>query len=295
MNPSSLFSVRITTGAGDARHMEIGLELLATNAAAWEEERGEDAVFDEYFISRGEAEDRLRKVEATLGEWMADRPWRARVCRVASEDWSELWKRFFKPRKVSDRLVIRPPWTPYEPVGEEIVVEIDPGPAFGTGLHPTTRACLAFLDDIGRRRGPCSFLDVGCGSGILAVAAVRLGFTRVTAIDRDATAVRVARETAERNGVSGQVTCRESDLVEFGPGEPFDVVAANLYADVLRERADRLDSCVGREEGSGLLIAGTLREQYEGVRDVYVEHGFTEDRHVAEEEWISGLLLRSHA
>lgn len=292
MKPAPAFSARIVTRSADARHMETGLELLAVNAASWVEEGGADALFDEYFPSRAEAEARLRQVEAGLGEWMGDRPWRASVCEVTAQDWSELWKRFFTPRKVSQRIVIRPPWTPYDARGEEIVIEIDPGLAFGTGLHPTTRACLVFLDEIARRGPARAFLDVGCGSGILSVAAAKLGFQRVTAIDRDPAAVRVTRETAERNGVSADVTCRREDLADSGPGTSFDVVAANLYAGMLRDQADRLADRVSPEQGSGLLIAGTLREQYEDVRRVYEERGFREEKRVAEEEWLSALLLR---
>lgn len=292
MNPSPSFSVRITTRSADARHTALGLELLAVNATSWVEDGSADAVFDEYFFSRAEAEDRLRQVEAGLREWMGDRPWHASVCAVAPEDWSESWKRFFQPRKVSERLVVRPPWAPYEAAGEEIVLEIDPGLAFGTGLHATTRGCLGFLDEIARWGQARTFLDVGCGSGILAMAAARLGFLCVTAIDRDPEAVRVTMDTAERNGVSANVTCRHEDLVGFRPSAPFDVVAANLYAGVLREQADRLAECVGREPGSCLLIAGTLQEQYEDVCRVYRERGFKEKRRVAEDEWVSALLLR---
>ena len=154
-----------------------------------------------------------------------------RVRAVHEEDWAEAWKEHFPVMRIGRHIVIKPTWRTFEPDPADVVVALDPGMAFGTGLHPTTRLCLAGLErwrDEGLLDG-ARVLDVGCGSGILAVAAGLLGAADLHAVDTDPIAVEATRENAARNGVA--VTVRTGSLPVAGG--PFDLVLANLVASLL--------------------------------------------------------------
>jgi len=192
---------------------------------------------------------------------------------------------------VSRRIVIKPSWEKYRKRGDDCVVELDPGMSFGTGLHPTTRACLRFIDHIARKNCPArSFLDAGCGSGVLAIAAAKLGFERVVAVDFDPVAVKAARENCRRNGVSGIVRCLQADLLKFKPGERFSVVAANMFSSEHERFEKTISAAVAAEPAGYLLVAGTTRGQYNRIRRMYKEKGLEEVKSVAQKEWRSGIL-----
>ncbi len=172
-------------------------------------------------------------------------------------------------------------------------MELDPGLSFGTGLHGTTRACLRLLDAWQRRAAQGSVLDVGCGSGILAIAAAKLGFPRVLAFDADPEAVRIARANAARNGVAGRVRVVRAGLADFRAPRPFRVVAANLLADPLVAHAGRLMALVSRTAPSGLILSGILDGQYEGVARVFARGGFHETRRIRIAGWTTGSFERA--
>jgi ribosomal protein L11 methyltransferase len=178
-----------------------------------------------------------------------------RVVREA--DWAEAWKEYFPVLRVGRRLVIRPTWREFEPLPGDVVVALDPGMAFGTGLHPTTRLCLATLErlaDRGEMDG-ARVLDVGCGSGILALAALRLGATDALGVDTDPIAVEATLANAGRNDLSGRIDAREGSLPS---GEaPFKIVLANLIAGVLIPLAPLLRAELARDGtllGSGIFV-----------------------------------------
>ena len=170
---------------------------------------------------------------------------------VAVDDGADGWRAHARVVRAG-RVVVRPPWVPLGPVAPgEVVVEVDPGPTFGHGAHPTTRLCLEALD---RLVGPgAEVLDVGCGSGVLAVAAVLLGAAGAVGVDLDPAAVDVTRATAERNGVADRVEARP---VADTPDGPFAVVVANIGAAVLRELAPLLVARVA--PGGALVVSGLL-------------------------------------
>jgi ribosomal protein L11 methyltransferase len=161
---------------------------------------------------------------------------RLRYREVSPADWAEEWKRFFKPLHVGRRLVVRPSWEPYTPAPGEVVIDLDPGTAFGTGQHETTRLCLAALERHVRRGA--EVIDVGCGSGILAIAAARLGAAGVRAVDLDVDAIEVARTNALRNGVALKVIVARGSLGADWPwrAQPShhaaDVIVANISSTV---------------------------------------------------------------
>jgi ribosomal protein L11 methyltransferase len=174
---------------------------------------------------------------------------------VHEADWAEAWKAYFPVLRVGRRLVIRPTWLDAEPGPDDVVLDLDPGMAFGTGLHPTTRLCLIALEslaDRGRLRG-ARVLDVGCGSGILAIAAAKLGAASVVGIDVDPIAVEATLANAATNGLSGRISARLGSLPSGLP--PFDVVSANLIASLLVELAPALAAELRRH---GTLVSSGI-------------------------------------
>ena len=175
---------------------------------------------------------------------------------VHEADWANAWKAYFPVLRVGRRLVIRPTWRRHKAVGDELVLALDPGMAFGTGLHPTTRLCLAMLETVADRGDVLAgarLLDVGCGSGILAIAAIRLGAARAVGVDTDPIAIEATAANAKRNGIARRIRARTGSLPS---GEPaFDVVAANLIAGVLVPLAGPL-----RDElrPGGILVASGI-------------------------------------
>jgi ribosomal protein L11 methyltransferase len=152
---------------------------------------------------------------------------------VAEEDWADIWKQHFHPLRVGQHIVIKPSWRDVEFAPEDVVIELDPGMAFGTGLHPTTQMCLEVLE---RKIAPgMQVLDLGTGSGILAIAAAKLGAARILALDTDPVAVEVAHENARRNGVASLVTVTQGSLDRTA--EAYDLVVVNILAKVIIELA----------------------------------------------------------
>jgi len=203
---------------------------------------------------------------------------------LPEQDWAESWKRFFRVQRVSERIVIRPTWEPYEPKPGDCVVDLDPGMSFGTGNHATTQACLAFLDQLAAADAHRSVLDMGCGSGILAIAARKLGFVEVAAFDNDPDAVAIARDNAADNSVG--VVFEVCDLAHNT--RQADVVVANILAPVLIEHAAVIAAAVKPGGQGALIISGILDTQYASVRTAFEAHGFVEERSLLIGEWRSG-------
>jgi ribosomal protein L11 methyltransferase len=209
------------------------------------------------------------------------------LSRVRKEDWAESWKRHFKPFTVGKALLVKPSWSRRKPARGQAIVVIDPGLSFGTGQHPTTRFCL---EQLAAARNPDwrqSLLDVGTGSGILVIAAAKLGYTPARAFDFDPVAVRVAKENARKNRV--RIGIRRADITKIPVGSTkYDVVCANLTADLLESCAAKLKQIV--KPGGLLVLAGLLRSQAEGVRDGFEKRGFCLVAQQAEKEWQSLAL-----
>ena len=227
---------------------------------------------------------------------------------IPDEDWKLSYRKHFKVEVISPRLVVRPPWEAVTPAPGQKVLTLDPGIAFGTGQHPTTRACLDALGDFKDLTGgraetlACldaidalaaedagrTFLDVGCGSGILSIAAALEGFGEVRGFDNDPDAVRNANENAAANGLGAFFF--EGDLSAPGVAAPADVVAANVLAPVLVRFAREVGALVN--PGGRLILSGILDEQYAEVRAAYVAQGFEELSSRLIGEWRTGLFAR---
>ena len=207
---------------------------------------------------------------------------------IPDEDWKLSYRKHFKTEVISPRLVVRPPWETVSPAPGQKVLTLDPGIAFGTGQHPTTRACLDAIDALAAEDADRTFLDVGCGSGILSIAAALEGFRDVRGFDNDPDAVRNANENAEANGLGALFS--DGDLSVPGTAAPADVVAANVLAPVLVRFAREVGALVNL--GGRLILSGILDEQYEEVRAAYAALGFAEVSNRLIGEWRTGLFAR---
>jgi len=208
---------------------------------------------------------------------------------VAEEDWANGWKQYYETIHLTDRLVINPSWIEYKPAAGEIVVSLDPGSAFGTGTHETTRMCLRFVEDAFDRAPapPRTVLDVGTGTGILGIAAALLGARRVLGIDTDPVAVEVAAKNAKQNGVAAAFRAEGTPLSRV-EGE-FDLVLGNLIAEIL---VDLSDAIVARcAPGGRMILSGILTEKSGWVAEEYGRHGASVIGDATDGEW-SALLLR---
>ncbi|HEU0011196.1 MAG TPA: 50S ribosomal protein L11 methyltransferase, partial [Verrucomicrobiae bacterium] len=187
---------------------------------------------------------------------------RIQATRLRHEDWAESWKRHFRAMEFGRALLVKPSWVRRRPRAGQQVVVLDPGLSFGTGQHPTTGFCLEQIV-AGRTPGKAqSLLDIGTGSGILAIAAVKLGYRPVVAYDADAEAVRVARANARQNGVARRLQLAQRDLTRepLRIVQKFDMVCANLILDLLLSERDRIVNRV--RPGGALVLAGILRTQF---------------------------------
>lgn len=207
---------------------------------------------------------------------------------LAESDWAEVWKAHFPVIHVGRRLVVVAPWHEYSPADGEIVLVLDPGMAFGTGHHPSTRMCLEALEAV--VKPGVRVLDVGTGSGILALAAARLGARSVLALDTEADAVRAARRNVRRNALRRRVRVVQGTLPYPGvPQSSADLVLANISAKVVRELACHLAGSLA--PGGTLAASGFIAEQERPVREALAGAGFELVRRVQDGDWVT-LALR---
>jgi ribosomal protein L11 methyltransferase len=204
---------------------------------------------------------------------------------IHEADWAEAWKAYFPVLRVGRRLVIRPTWRRHRHGPGDVVLALDPGMAFGTGLHPTTRLCLAALEALADRGAVAGrrVLDVGCGSGILAIAALKLGAASALGLDTDTIAVEATLANARRNAVARRVRARQGSLPSDDPA--FDVVLANLIAGVLVPLAPSL-----RDElrpGGALLASGIFVDREGEVGSAFGEAGLVVIDRRAEGDWVA--------
>ncbi len=239
------------------------------------EATGESVVVKAWLPDDGAVAAQRRAVRRALASLPA--PLRTRWLR--EEDWAEAWKAFFPVLHVSRRLVVCPAWLSYRARRGEAVIRLDPGMAFGTGQHPTTLMCLRALEET--VRPGAAVLDLGTGSGVLALAAARFGAADVLALDNDPLAVRAARENVGLNGLEAFVRVEEGTL-QAGTG-PFDVIVANISAATIVELAAAMTASL--KAGGVLIAAGFSETRLEEVAAALREAGLVVERTLSEGEW----------
>jgi ribosomal protein L11 methyltransferase len=210
--------------------------------------------------------------------------------RIVDEaDWAEAWQQHFHVQSLGRRLVIKPSWLRHKRAGDEVVIDLDPGMAFGTGLHPTTRLCLQALEDRADRAPLGRVLDVGCGSGILSIAAVKLVATRALGVDIDPIAIEATEANARHNRVNKRIRAREGSIpTDEGP---FDTVLANLIAGILVELAGHLADEVVR--GGTLVASGIFIDREAEAWSALERAGFTLVRRWHESDWVAFEAVRT--
>ncbi|MBL9137480.1 MAG: 50S ribosomal protein L11 methyltransferase [Verrucomicrobiales bacterium] len=219
---------------------------------------------------------------------------KVRWARVPKADWAESWKRHFQPIEVGKRLLVRPSWSRRRPAKGQVEVVLDPGLSFGTGQHPTTDFCLRELVRLRKASDAAgtAMMDVGTGSGILAIAAAKLGYRPVTAFDFDPEAVGVARRNAADNGVAREVSMVRRDVATLKAPKKGKcaVVCANLTADLLHRHAELLLSQV--VPGGYVVLAGILAEEFVGIQRRFEALGARRVRDRRKSEWRSGSFRK---
>lgn len=248
-----------------------------------------------YLLIDQETEARRRQIEEAVWHVSAIAPGPVAgptFREVREEDWANAWKQYYRPQRIGRRLLLVPTWENAAAGPEDVVVRLDPGAAFGTGLHPTTRLALQLLESTAL--ADARLLDVGTGSGILAIAAAALGAHSVLALDTSAVAVEVARENVRVNAREAVITVREGS-VGGAPADaelPFDVVVANIVAKVLTLLAPDLVAAVA--PGGQLILSGIIEPAELELMVTFGALGFVPVERQAEGDWRALRLQREH-
>ena len=296
MKPRSLWKVSVAANReADEAIQECLSSVLGQPASSYTEADTGRVTVSAYLANRSEfSAARQAAILAQLKRifqcGLLPRPVQVRFERIRREDWAESWKHHFKPLEIGDRLLLRPSWSRRHPKRGQVAVVLDPGLSFGTGHHPTTRFCLEQLAAARQSGTRQSFLDVGTGSGILAIAAAKLGYARIVAFDNDPDSVRVAAANARQNGVRRQIRLSQMDVDGLGARESgrFDVICANLIFDLLVRDRHRIEGNLA--PGGRLILAGILRSQFARVRQSYEHLGLKLLARRREGEWESGAF-----
>ncbi|MBE6700078.1 MAG: 50S ribosomal protein L11 methyltransferase, partial [Ruminococcaceae bacterium] len=207
---------------------------------------------------------------------------------VSEEDWANSWKAYYKPIKIGERLVIVPAWEKYTPAEGELIVRMDPGMAFGTGTHETTRLVIKLLETYTKEG--CRMLDVGTGSGILAICASKLGAGECRAYDIDPMAVRVANENIKDSGLTN-ITCEVSDLLrQVDKSRPYDLICANIVADIIIRMTPDVGELMHKD--TVLLASGIIMERSDDVVECFEKHGFRIVERLEENGWCGLAVMK---
>ena len=207
---------------------------------------------------------------------------------VNEEDWANSWKAYYKPIKIGERLVIVPAWEKYTPSEGELIVRMDPGMAFGTGTHETTRLVIKLLETYTKEG--CRMLDVGTGSGILAICASKLGAGECRAYDIDPMAVRVANENIKDSELTN-ITCEVSDLLrQVDKSKPYDLICANIVADIIIRMTPDVGALMHKD--TVLLASGIILERSDDVVECFEKHGFRIVERLEENGWCGLAVMK---
>ena len=237
-----------------------------------------------YLPVNGELEGRLQTFRQELmafeGRGVNIAPGTIETNELQDEDWSDTWKQYFHTEKPGERVVIKPTWESYEPEADEVVIELDPGAAFGTGTHATTSMCIRQLEKL--VKPGMTVFDVGTGSGILSIIAAKLGAKEIQAVDYDDSVLKIVEENLAQNKVQDIVSVAQSDLMQNIHGKA-QLVIANIIADIIIRLFDQLDEHL--EPGGTLLTSGIIEDRIEDVLAAAEAHGYAVAERMENKGW----------
>lgn len=226
-----------------------------------------------YLPVNGELEGRIQtlqqEIKALESRGVNTAPAVLTTVELQDEDWSDTWKQYFHTEKPGERVVIKPTWEEYEPKDDEVVIELDPGAAFGTGTHATTSMCIRQLEKL--VKPGMTVFDVGTGSGILSIISAKLGAKNIQAVDYDDSVLKIVEENLEQNNVQDIISVAQSDLMQNVHGKA-ELVIANIIADIIIRLFDQLDEHL--EQGGTLLTSGIIEDRIEDVLAAAKAHGY---------------------
>ena len=226
-----------------------------------------------YLPVNGELEGRIQtlqqEIKALESRGVNTAPAVLTTAELQDEDWSDTWKQYFHTEKPGERVVIKPTWEEYEPKDDEVVIELDPGAAFGTGTHATTSMCIRQLEKL--VKPGMTVFDVGTGSGILSIISAKLGAINIQAVDYDDSVLKIVEENLEQNNVQDIISVAQSDLMQNVHGKA-ELVIANIIADIIIRLFDQLDEHL--EQGGTLLTSGIIEDRIEDVLAAAEAHGY---------------------
>lgn len=276
-------------------HQGVVIEQNGIPPDAWDEGTARppaSLTLRAWFPENGQNEALRQEVESALGHMSLMLPlplphWRI----VADEDWAHAWKTHYRPLRIGRHLLVRPAWVDHQPGAEELEIVLDPGMAFGTGTHPSTQLCLRALE--AHLQPGADALDLGCGSGILAIAAARLGAASVLALDNDPVAVTAAAQNVALNPSVSTVCVQQASLSDLRKSASrFDLIVVNILAGVIVEFCEAGLVEVLRPGGCG-IFSGLILDQAEEVAAALRRAGIIPERRLQQDDWVALVARRA--
>lgn len=293
MSSQILQSITITTDAVNGSLIDELLPSIDLYPSSYFDCDDNIARLNLYYENMKDAEDTLKRINEAFGNWVELAGLELSKIEIVrgelkNEDWSEKWREFFHVEKISERLVIKPSWENYTAEANDVVIEIDPGMSFGTGNHGTTKGCLQLLDKLSTSITG-KFLDMGCGSGILSIAASKLGFKQVDGFDYDEPSVKIARENVALSDCEN-IKLTVNDLYKLNFDPEYNLVVANILAPVLIDNSSKISGAIIRSEESRLVLSGILHEQFPEVQQTFENQGLELIEQIKLDKWSTGLF-----
>ncbi len=270
-------------------HQGLSIEQIGNGPDAWDEDnipRPETLVIRAYLRDDEHATAAQEQLESALGHMNMMYPMPTPTYSVVDDtDWGEAWKQHYRPIRIGKSMLIRPVWIDVAPGPNQIDIALDPGMAFGTGTHPTTQLCLESLERV--TEPGMSVLDLGCGSGILSIAAAKLGASTIYAVDIDPLAEITTRENAEQNGVAERITAVVGNLeTVLETGKQFDLIVVNILARVILEMCrQNLGDTV--RSGGHAIFSGIIQDQVDDVENALRQTGLEPINRRTQGDWVS--------